>query len=52
MARDWKKEAEKLQKEALEHKKKMETDPEYRKQSEKNRELYKKYLPGFGNDER
>jgi hypothetical protein len=41
---DWKKEAERLKEIALEHQRKLETDPEYRRESEEFREKLKKYL--------
>ena len=34
----------------MDHKRKMETDPEYRKRSEAIGKLLEKHLPGFGND--
>ena len=41
---DWKKNGEKLQKAASEHKLKMETDPEYRKKAEKTEKLLREKL--------
>lgn len=52
MARDKQKDLEDLKKAMQEHKRKLETDPEYRKRSEERRKRLDKYLPGFGNDAR
>lgn len=41
---DWKKEAEKIREVMLEHKRKLETDPEYRKRSEERRKQFRDVL--------
>ena len=47
---DWKKEAEKLREMAIEHKRRLETDAEYRRQCEEIDQRMDKFLPNFGND--
>ena len=47
MSVDWKKEAEKIREAMLEHKRKLETDPEYRKRSEEFRKRFDENCPGY-----
>ena len=53
MKRDWKKEAEKINRVMLEHKRKLESDPEYRKQSEEIQKRLREGIPllKYGNSE-
>ena len=44
MSGDWKKEAQRVTQAMQEHKRKLETDPEYRKRSEERRKLFRDVL--------
>ena len=47
MARDAKKLSAEIRAAALEHKRKMETDPEYRKKAEETKKRFEEHLYGF-----
>ena len=48
---DWKKDAERIRQAMLEHQRKLETDPEYRKRSEETRKRFREAFPMLRNGE-